>query len=610
MRQSHRQGSTCCRHNPLRKRAIVATLVALAVAFAALVPVTQASTAEAADSQEVASIAVVGGGGYVLQPEEDTTVSELLEDSETQGAGQAENLSGKAFNGAVVDIDPVRAKQLRRDPRVVSVERNRKFSLRSDDERHPLVRPRSFTAPGKGYSTKADTGVWGLDRTDQDSLPLDHDYSPPADGSGVHIYFVDTGIDLDHPDFGGRIGKSVSIRSSGKTPNDCYGHGTHVAGTAGSKTYGMAKESELHSVRVGDCSGWTDLATILAGLNWVASNARARSVVNLSWGGPRSAVLNAAVSRLVDDGIVVAVAAGNEGGVACRISPASARPVIAVGALDKSDEEANFSNYGSCVDVYAPGVDVESLWMNKPRKSLTASGTSMSTPHVAGAIAVLWSQKLSLSGAEVTHHLLNSATRGVVTFPRGKAGSPNRNLHVEPTVMNAPDTILTSGTKGKVQSRRASFTFTATAEGSKFDCKLDRSSWRKCTSAKSYTGLANGKHTFRVRATDLEGDPDPTPAVQKFQTAKQIVVKLRAKTGRRGPRLLIDVNPNLKSKNYRFQVQKKNGKRWKVVFTTLTQGPRDRKTLYGPKGRYRIKVPAQLDLLRGISNTVRLPEWK
>jgi subtilisin family serine protease len=579
-------------------------IVVLGLLFALLVPPNQVNAIERPLGVQTQAGGGAKDGGYIVQLAKGTSVAEALDRGGVPDRNFVKTISGRTFNGMVVNVSPRKAQRLRDTAGVMVVERNRSFSAGSDDGRKPLPKRGSTFLRPLGPSAAATTQVWGLDRADQRKLPLDSKYSPPSDGAGVHIYVVDSGVQLDHPEFGNRVGRSFYVRSVGRSPNDCYGHGTHVAGTVASNTYGMAKGATVHSVRVLDCGGWGTLSSIITGLNKVAKHARARSVVNLSLGGPRSAALNSAVSRLVDRGIPVVASAGNEADLACSTSPGSARSAITVGAVSKTDTEATFSNYGSCVAVYAPGVNVRSLWMGRPNKSFVASGTSMAAPHVSGAVAVLWSQTRSLTGSEVAFHLLNSATKGVITFPWGKARSPNRNVHVEPTVKNAPDTVMTSGTEGKVDSRKATFTFTATMDRSTFECQLDNGPQQSCTSPQNYRSLANGKHRFRVRATSSTGTPDPTRAAQKFTTAKRIHAKLR--TTKRKQIVKVDVNPNQKTKNYRFQVQEKLRGRWKTRFTAFTSGPKDRAGGYLPVGKYRIRVPAQHGLLGAKSNAVTI----
>jgi subtilisin family serine protease len=587
---------------PLKRHLPVTVVAALALLFTMVLPVAQAKAIESAGDLEFERIETAGSGGYIVQVADGESTTEVLADSQGVAANEVEDLSGEAFNGAVADIDPAQAKQLRADPRVVSVERDKVITVNANDEREPLDGSQWAITSREKFSATAMTTAWGLDRTDQRNLPLDSDYSPPANGSDVHVYVVDSGVDLDHSDFGGRIG--LSAYAVGGTALDCHGHGTHVAGTAASNNYGMAKGATVHSVRVLDCEGTGSKALTIAGLNWIAENAEPRSVVNLSLGGTYSSAQNAAVASLVADGIPVVASAGNEAVDACNSSPASAEPAITVGAVDGSDSDAIFSNFGPCLDVYAPGVDIKSLLLNQPGSSSTKSGTSMAAPHVAGALAVLWSQDLSLSGNQIDDHLLNQATPGVVNFPFGQGGSPNLNLYMDPTDTNPPDTRITSGTSGRVNSRRAKFSFASTAAASTFECRLDDSAWQKCTSSESYTGLANGKHTFLVRGTDQAGNTDTTPAVRSITTAKRLTVKANAV--RNGSKLLVDVNPNNSAKNYKIKLKQKKSGKWKTVRVTYTKGPRDKRIINMPKGKYKVMVPAQHDLLGATSTSVRL----
>ncbi|MFL1380231.1 MULTISPECIES: S8 family peptidase [unclassified Nocardiopsis] len=228
------------------------------------------------------------------------------------------------------------------------------------------------------------TVTWGLDRIDQEDLPLDDSYTTTADGAGVSAYIIDTGIDPSHPDFEGRA--SSAFDAYGGEGFDGNGHGTHVAGTIGSATYGVAPAAELFGVKVLSDSGSGTYADVIAGIDWVAANAPENSVANLSLGGPASQAVDDAVNALADSGVFVAVAAGNEGQNAGNVSPARAERVATVGASDRNDATAYFSNFGPAVDIYAPGVAIEST---VPGGGVAAfSGTSMASPHVAGAAAL------------------------------------------------------------------------------------------------------------------------------------------------------------------------------------------------------------------------------
>ena len=225
---------------------------------------------------------------------------------------------------------------------------------------------------------------WGLDRIDQEDLPLDGSYTTESDGSGTSVYIIDTGIDDSHPDFGGRA--EVGFDATGGDGGDRQGHGTHVAGTVGADSYGVAPGASLYGVKVLGDDGSGTYDDVIAGIDWVAANADANAVANLSLGGPASQAVDDAVNALADSGVFVAVAAGNEGQDAGNVSPGGAEGVVTVGASDDSDATASFSNYRPAVDIYAPGVDVESTIPGGGTDSY--SGTSMASPHVAGAAAL------------------------------------------------------------------------------------------------------------------------------------------------------------------------------------------------------------------------------
>ncbi len=267
---------------------------------------------------------------------------------------------------------------------------------------------------------------WGIDRIDQTALPLDGRIILPATGAGVTTYIIDTGIRADHVEFGGRVTSGYTAISDGVGSNDCNGHGTHVAGTVAGSTVGVAPSATLVPVRVLSCSGGGTIAGVIAGINWTIANhlPGVPAVANMSLGGGYSPALNSAVAAAVADGIVFAVAAGNENADACGVSPASEPTAITVGSTTSTDARSSFSNYGPCLDIFAPGSSILSAWITSATATDTYSGTSMAAPHVAGAAAVLLSMGYTSANAATALVTLASLNR----VADAGAGSPNRLL--------------------------------------------------------------------------------------------------------------------------------------------------------------------------------------
>jgi subtilisin family serine protease len=267
--------------------------------------------------------------------------------------------------------------------------------------------------------------TWGLDRSDQRDLPLDGRFEPGADGAGVHAYVIDTGMDASHVEFTGRVGEGFSATGDGT--DDDNGHGTHVAGTVGGAEFGIAKRVTLHAVRVLVNGSGSD-SQVIAGVDWVARNVREHgwpAVANMSLGGSASPALDRAVCNAIQAGVGFAIAAGNESQDACNSSPARVVQALTVGASDRSDARASFSNFGSCVDVFAPGRDVSSA--RRGGGSTALSGTSMASPHVAGVSALCLERRPGATPAEVASCVVESATRDKLTSIG--AGSPNRLIY-------------------------------------------------------------------------------------------------------------------------------------------------------------------------------------
>jgi subtilisin family serine protease len=257
---------------------------------------------------------------------------------------------------------------------------------------------------------------------------LDNSYTYPNTAPNVHAYIIDTGILITHTDFGGRASVGTDTVGDGYNGIDCNGHGTHVAGTVGGATYGVAKGVTLLAVRVLNCAGSGTYSGVIAGIDWVTANAIKPAVANMSLGGGFSQAMNDAVTRSMNSGVTYAIAAGNSSADACGYSPASTPGALTVGATDSSDNEAYFSNYGTCLALYAPGVDITSDWNSSTTATNTISGTSMASPHVAGAAALYLSVNPAASAADVLSALVANATPGVVVG--ASPGSPNLLLFV------------------------------------------------------------------------------------------------------------------------------------------------------------------------------------
>jgi subtilisin family serine protease len=306
-----------------------------------------------------------------------------------------------AINGFAATLNAGQLNALQRNPNVESIEQDQ-------------VAQASATQSG---------ATWGLDRIDQRYLPLNGTYNYNNTASAVRAYIIDTGIYASHGNFGGRA--SNVYDAFGGNGNDCNGHGTHVAGTVGSATYGVAKAVLLRGVRVLDCAGSGSFSGIIAGIDWVRVNRINPAVANLSLGGGYSSTLNNAVTNLANSGVFVAVAAGNENQDACNVSPASASAVTTVASSTSSDAKSSFSNWGGCVDVYAPGSNITSTWHNGGTN--TISGTSMASPHVAGVGALYKGTYGDASQSTIDSWIKNNATANVITG--NPTGTPNRLLY-------------------------------------------------------------------------------------------------------------------------------------------------------------------------------------
>lgn len=271
--------------------------------------------------------------------------------------------------------------------------------------------------------------AWGIDRIDQRNLPLDNSYTFPNRATVPTVYVIDTGGRFTHTDFGGRLRSGRDFIDNDNDSTDCNGHGTHVAGTVGSATYGVAKGVPIVAVRVLDCGGSGPFSGVVSGIDWVVQNGSKPAVINMSLAGGATQSVDDAVKRATDAGVVVAVAAGNNNGAnACNFSPARAPSAITVGATERTDARASFSNTGTCLDLFAPGAGILSTYNTGDNATNTLSGTSMASPHVAGGAALYLHANPNATATQVRDALVNNATTGVVGNPG--TGSPNRLLYM------------------------------------------------------------------------------------------------------------------------------------------------------------------------------------
>ncbi|MFF3289642.1 S8 family peptidase [Streptomyces sp. NPDC003023] len=338
----------------------------------------------------------------------------VLKDGSTRAADLGvtpKHTYSNVLSGFSAAMPASKAKALAADPRVAYVEQN--STVRLNDTQS--------------------NATWGIDRVDQRDLPLSKTYTYDTSASNVNAYIIDTGIRTSHSEFGGRASVGTDTVGGGQNGQDCQGHGTHVAGTVGGKTYGVAKSVNLIAVRVLDCDGSGTTAGVIAGVDWVTAHAQKPAVANMSLGGSASASLDDAVKRSIASGVSYSLAAGNGLPIlgipanACNYSPARVPEAITVGATDSADRRASFSNYGTCLDLFAPGVDITSAWKDNDTATSTISGTSMAAPHTAGVAALYLASNPTATPAQVRDALVNNATPGKVQNPM--TGSPNKLLH-------------------------------------------------------------------------------------------------------------------------------------------------------------------------------------
>ncbi|AOP49213.1 S8 family peptidase [Streptomyces lydicus] len=393
-----------------KKRLVTAIAAAVAATGIATVTAVTAGASPAPAEGKIFGAEVKGAvnGSYIVMLKKSVRTAESGDLAAKYG-GKVKRKYSSAIDGfSASGLSTEEAKRLAADPAVDKVVQNKKFHIDATQDNPPS---------------------WGLDRIDQADTQGDKKYNyPDSAGEGVTAYVIDTGVHISHKDFGGRASYGFNAVDGSNKAEDDNGHGTHVSGTIAGEAHGVAKKAKIVAVKVLDGQGSGTTEQVVAGIDWVTKNHKGPSVANMSLGGGADEALDAAVKKAIDSGVTFGVAAGNESTDAGQGSPARVKEAITVASSTNKDEQSDFSNYGSVVDLYAPGSDITSDWNTGDDATKTISGTSMATPHVVGAAAVYLAGHKDAKPADVEKALTAGATADKITNP--SEGTPNKLLKV------------------------------------------------------------------------------------------------------------------------------------------------------------------------------------